>query len=95
MRSVAALSTHALEGRPTLGYEPGMYVRLASTATGRCAYCTNQTFIEVFGMLARRKKAFCGDGQPISEVYLSFLQSDVGTRAYSQMGCRGHITPRT
>ena len=51
--------------------------------------------LRFFGMLARRKKAFCGDGQPISEVYLSFLQSDVGTRAYSQMGCRGHITPRT
>ena len=28
MRSVAALSTHALEGRPTLGYEPGPQLAL-------------------------------------------------------------------
>eukprot|EP00439_Symbiodinium_sp_Y106_P000052 s15167_g1.t1 len=32
-----------IKGRPTLGYEPGMYVRLASTATGRIHVATDHS----------------------------------------------------
>mmetsp|Transcript_41774 Transcript_41774/g.87220 ORF Transcript_41774/g.87220 Transcript_41774/m.87220 type:complete len:200 (-) Transcript_41774:137-736(-) len=75
-----------IKGRPTLGYEDKVLNR---NYEGEGAnQWKDERIRQVFGMLARRKKAFCGDGQPISEVYLSFLQSDVGIHVATD-----HSTP--